>query len=103
MLNQIKGRWQQRNRVLLQQVLKNQEVLMSQVDDVVSAVTKLGTDVGKEIADAQAALTVAIAAEADPTQAAKLTAVLGNLSTIDAAVTGFDTTLGTATGTATGS
>lgn len=96
----------ERMQCTLDLILKNQGVLMSQVDQVVSAVTQLGTDISKEISDAEAALAAAIAAEGDPTQVAKLTAVLAQLQASDTAVTGFDASLAgtsTATGTSTGS
>lgn len=76
---------------------------MALIDNVVTQVTQLGTDVSKQIADAKAALAAAIANEADPAEQAKLQQVSDALTGIDSAVTSFDASFGTATSTSTGS
>lgn len=78
---------------------------MAQISDVQAAVSKLSTDVAAEIKDASDKIAALIANQTDPGQAAALQGVVDNLNQIDAAVTGFDVSLGTATatGTSTGS
>ena len=79
----------------LGELSKNEGVLMAQISDVQTAVAKLSTDVSKGIADANAKLAVLIANQTDPNQAAALQGVVDSLSSIDTAVVGFDTALGT--------
>lgn len=74
---------------------------MAQISDVQAAVSKLSTDVSKEISDATAKIAGLIANQVDPGQAAALQSIVDNLNAADAAVTNFDTSLGTSTGTAT--
>ena len=87
----------------LSEISKNEGVLMAQISDVQAAVSKLASDVSQEISDATAKIAALVTEIPDPNQAAELQAVVVSLNNIDSAVTGFDASLSTATGTATGS
>ncbi len=63
---------------------------MAKIDDVLTAVAQLKTDLSAAIADATAKITALIATQADPAEAVKLQSVADSIAAMDAAVKAFD-------------